>query len=609
MQTKTEILKQYFGYAEFREGQEQLIDNILSGGDSVGIMPTGAGKSLCFQIPALMHSGITLVISPLISLMKDQVHALTQNGIKAAFLNSSLTPRQYETALQNAANGLYKIIYVAPERLQTSDFMWFCTQAEISMVTVDEAHCVSQWGQDFRPSYLEIPAFLRQLPRRPIVCAFTATATPRVRQDITTLLELKDPFVVLTGFDRKNLCFEVARPKKKKAALLALLEEVKDKSGIIYCSTRKNVEQVCEQLQAAGYQATRYHAGLSDRERHEGQDDFLYDRCPIMVATNAFGMGIDKSNVSFVIHYNMPGDLESYYQEAGRAGRDGSSARCILLYSGADVMTQKFLLQHSEENSNLTPEQQAQIYAQGLRRLKEMADYCNTGDCLRGFILRYFGESAPTSCGNCSNCKSDFETIDITIPAQKILSCVARTNQRYGIQAIADTLRGKDTEKIRRFGLQKQSTYGLLADMSYDLLRDVIGFLVRESYLMVSEGEYPLLQLGARANEVLRERVPLTMKQPQRRARTKKEIERTPSFAQPDLLAKLKKLRAELAEKQSVPAYIIFSNAVLEDMCQKLPLTSYDFLQVSGVGNQKLALYGDAFLSVIRTHIEEEETA
>ena len=428
---KHEILKRYFGYDSFRTGQEALVDALLGGRNVLGIMPTGAGKSLCYQIPALMMSGITLVISPLISLMKDQVNALVQQGVSAAYLNRSLTESQYAKALKNAANGRYKIIYVAPERLESVSFMNMCRAVKISMVAVDEAHCVSQWGQDFRPGYLNIRKFITKLHYRPVIGAFTATATEEVKADIIRLLGLNNPIAVTTGFDRPNLYFSVLRPKSKPNELLKLLKERRGKSGIVYCSTRKKVEEVCDMLNARGVSATRYHAGLEDTERIKNQDDFVYDRKQVMVATNAFGMGIDKSNVGFVIHYNMPKNLESYYQEAGRAGRDGTEADCILLYSKSDVMTCRYFIENIEYNPDLTAEQNAAFRQKEEERLKYMTFYCTTSDCLRGFMLRYFGDDYKTSCGKCSNCLTEFDTEDVTVEAQKILSCIIKTGQHY----------------------------------------------------------------------------------------------------------------------------------------------------------------------------------
>ena len=615
MTDKYQVLEQNFGYSSFREGQEPLIDSILSGHDTIGIMPTGAGKSLCFQVPALMLPGITLVISPLISLMKDQVNALTQNGVRAAYLNRSLTPKQYQRALENAKNGMYKIIYVAPERLLTGSFLQFAQAANLSMVTVDEAHCVSQWGQDFRPSYLQIPEFINALPQRPIVSAFTATATPKVREDILNLLALQSPYMLVTSFDRPNLYFEVQKPKDKTGAVLALLKERAGQSGIIYCSTRKNVELLCSSLQMYGFKATRYHAGLSDQERRDNQEDFLYDRTPIMVATNAFGMGIDKSNVSFVIHYNMPKDLESYYQEAGRAGRDGQRAECILLYSGQDVITNRYLLTQLDENEQLEERDRANVLQQGEQRLKAMTFYCHTTDCLRAYLLRYFGEQAKQTCLNCYNCLHLFETEDILAPARRILSCVEALGGRYGVRLIMDVLRGANTERIRRLGLSQQSAYGQLSYLKEQRLREIIQFLVEKQYLLIVGSEYPILTLGPRAQELFeKDAVLFTKLRPEtpHPIHTKEEApaaspRRAVSHGEnPVLFEQLRKLRSKLAAEQQVPAYVVFSNATLQDMCARMPQTQSEFLEVSGVGETKWKRYGAAFLSLIREFCEQD---
>lgn len=606
MKNKFDILEQYFGYTDFREGQESLIDTILSGRDVAGIMPTGAGKSLCFQVPALLMSGITLVISPLISLMKDQVNGLVQNGVPAAYLNSSLTEKQYRNVFSKAYEGAYKIIYVAPERLFTLELKEFVEKMEISMVTIDEAHCVSQWGQDFRPSYLEISHFINGLPKRPVVSAFTATATPKVQQDMLHMLELENPHVLLTGFDRKNLYFAVQRPKDKMGAVLTFLEDIKEKSGIIYCSTRKNVEEVCATLCEHGYMATRYHAGLKDEERKQNQEDFLFDRNQIMVATNAFGMGIDKSNVSFVIHYNMPKDLESYYQEAGRAGRDGEAADCILLYSGKDVITNQFLLNNSDDNDTMDEETRELVRQQGRERLKAMTFYCHTNECLRTYILKYFGENATNFCGNCFNCNHHFEELDITIPAQKILSCIKRTGERYGIKMITDILRGSKNDRILKLRLDQQTTYGLLADMKETRLREIINYLVLESYLIITDDQYPVLNLGTQSNEILTNRVELTMKLAKeievKEKTWKRNKEGTHTGQNPILFEELRELRTKIASSQRVPAYVVFTNAALEDMCDKLPGNLEEFSMVSGVGKNKLDKYGEKFLAVINTY-------
>ena len=502
--TKYEVLKKYFGYDSFREGQEMLVDALLNGQDVLGIMPTGAGKSLCYQIPALLLPGITLVVSPLISLMKDQVSTLNQAGIHAAFLNSSLSAAQYRKALGFAMEGRYKIIYVAPERLLTPEFLCAVQSMEISMISVDEAHCISQWGQDFRPSYLKITEFVEQLPARPVIGAFTATATKEVRDDIEALLSLRDPVRLVTGFDRKNLKFTVQQPKDKFAAVESFLAEHEADCGIIYCLTRKNVEEVCEKLEQKGYSVTRYHAGLSDLERKENQEDFIYDRKQIMVATNAFGMGIDKSNVRYVIHYNMPKNMESYYQEAGRAGRDGLPAECILLYAGQDVITNQFFIENMAQESE-DPETTALIRQREEERLKKMTFYCFTHECLRDYILRYFGEYGSNYCGNCSNCLSEFETVDVTAAAKAILGCVRECRQRYGTTVILDTLHGANTAKIRQYRMDENTHYGELAKEPVYRLRQILNELQVREYLYVTADTYSIVRLLPKAAELLDE--------------------------------------------------------------------------------------------------------
>ena len=510
--TKQDVLKQYFGYDTFRGGQEEIIDALLAGRDVLAVMPTGAGKSVCYQVPALLLPGITLVVSPLVSLMRDQVTQLVQMGVPAAYLNSSLTYRQYLLALDRAREGRYKIIYVAPERLDTEGFQSFVRSAQISMVAVDEAHCISQWGQDFRPAYLNIPDFVDRLPQRPVVGAFTATATSEVREDIQRLLELEAPLSITTGFDRDNLYLEVCRPSVKRVELLARVRERPGECGIVYCSTRKNVEEVCQFLQSSGISATRYHAGLEPEERQQNQEDFLFDRVQVMVATNAFGMGIDKSDVRFVIHYNMPKDLESYYQEAGRAGRDGAEARCILLYSGQDVRTAQFLISQSEPSEQLDPETARQLQERDLGRLKQMTFYCRTRRCLRQYILNYFGQSAPDYCGACYNCLHNFQEIDVGEDARAILRCVAETGQRFGAGLIAAVLCGGENEKIRRYRLERERTYGALAALSQREVQDRIRFLVDEHILELTDGQYPILRCGERAEDVAYSDGPLMMK-------------------------------------------------------------------------------------------------
>ena len=605
MDSKTKALQHYFGYNTFKDGQEALIDAVLNGQDCLGIMPTGAGKSICFQLPALLFSGITLVVSPLISLMKDQVNALTQNGVKAAFLNSSLSERQYTMALANARNGEYKIIYVAPERLESPEFLNFALQADISMLTVDEAHCISQWGQDFRPSYLQIAAFIEKLPTRPVVSAFTATATHHVREDIAQLLKLHNPKILITGFDRENLYFKVEKPSDKKHALLSFLQDKKEKQGIIYCATRKTVEDVCQMLTGKGYKASRYHAGLSDGERHNNQDDFLYDRVQMMVATNAFGMGIDKSNVGFVVHYNMPKNIESYYQEAGRAGRDGQAADCLLFYNGQDVRTQLYLIDNDTDDIK----RDEHLKELDRKRLKEMTFYCHTQDCLRGYVLRYFGENAKDFCGNCHNCLSDFKQTDVTAEAQKIISCVIKSGERFGVATIIDVLRGSKNERTKRSQLQSLSTYNI-STLSAKALGDIVNHLVLNQFLFITDEKFPILKRGKRADEILRQGITVEMKVSNDMPHTidnKKPAKRVP--INNALFNILKDLRMEIANKQNVPAFVIFPDSALADMCAKLPTSNAEFLAVSGVGEMKLTRYGSKFMAAISEFVQGQPEA
>lgn len=597
---KYDILKQYFGYTSFREGQEQAVDALLAGQDVLGIMPTGAGKSLCYQIPTLLLDGITLVISPLISLMKDQVNALVQQGVSAAYLNRSLTEAQYHKALANAANGQYKIIYVAPERLESASFLRFALHADISLVAVDEAHCVSQWGQDFRPSYLNINKFIARLHDRPIIGAFTATATDEVKSDIVRLLNLHHPAVVTTGFDRPNLFFSVMKPKNKSETLLKLIRERSNQSGVVYCSTRKKVEEVCELLNRSGVQATRYHAGLDDAERAGNQDDFVYDRKSVMVATNAFGMGIDKSDVRFVIHYNMPKNIESYYQEAGRAGRDGEEADCILLYSKADVSTCRYFIENTEDNESLSPEQREFFKKREEERLKQMVLYCTTGTCLRGYMLKYFGDAHKKSCGKCSNCLTEFETVDVTVEAQKILSCIIRTGQNYGAKMVTDVLRGVPSERIQRARLDRQSTFGIMKDVRAFEIQYIIEKLEEQEYIQSVGAGKPVLRVTELSYPVLRGNADVKIRKA--RQQKSKTVDREIKAVNSELFEALKVVRLYYAKKKGVPAFVIFSDAALADMCRVMPTTDQQFLSVSGVGRNKLEQYGEAFMRVIREY-------
>ena len=595
------VLKRVFGYDSFREGQREIIDAILSGRDALGVMPTGSGKSICYQVPALSLPGCALVVSPLISLMKDQVAALKQAGVAAAYLNSSLTERQMDIALGNLAGGQYKLIYVAPERLLTPRFLSLCRALPISMVAVDEAHCISQWGQDFRPSYLDIPQFIAALPSRPRLCAFTATATHRVRGDIQRLLGLRAPYTLVTGFDRPNLRFFVERPRDRMAALFRLLDEHDGQSGIVYCATRKAVEQVSQALKARGLSATRYHAGLSDAERQKNQEDFSYDRARVMVATNAFGMGIDKADVRFVIHFNMPKDIESYYQEAGRAGRDGEAADCVLLFGKADVATQRFLIDKMGEEGDMDGEALAGARRAAWERLEQMTAYCQTDRCLRAYILRYFGEAAADSCGACGNCLRPAELADGTQVALPVLRCVQAINGRIGARLIASTLLGSREQRVQELGLDRSPHYGALRGMPRRALSDVIDEMIERGYLASSGGKYAVVRLGPRGRQAL-EGEPVLLRrraaEPEEDAPARRR-KAAPPDVNGDLFAVLRALRLRIAEKRGVPAYMIFSDATLKHICALLPETPEQLLAVPGVGEAKLRAYGGDFLAAI----------
>ena len=613
-----DILKQYFGYDTFREGQRPLIDSVLKGRDVLGIMPTGAGKSMCFQIPALMMEGITLVISPLISLMKDQVGALNQAGVHAAFLNSSLTMGQYVKALRLAKEGRYKIIYVAPERLETEGFLEFALSenVHISFLAVDEAHCVSQWGQDFRPSYLKIMEFLKKLPYRPVVGAYTATATEDVRDDIMDILELQNPYVMTTGFDRENLYFAVKKPVDKYKELVHYLKDREKKfsgsSGIIYCLTRKNVEDICYRLRKEGFSVTRYHAGLSDEERKENQEDFIYDRRQIMVATNAFGMGIDKSDVRFVIHYNMPKNMESYYQEAGRAGRDGEPAECILYYEPMDVRTNRFFIENGEDNEELDEFTRQLVKERDIERLKQMTFYCFTSECLRHYILKYFGENSSGYCGNCLNCMTQFEEVDITNEARAIIHCMDANRMNYGVSTIIDILRGAKNQKILSKGLNQNPEYGTLSQITVARLRQIIQELMYQGYLELSGDQYPVIQTTRKSAEFQQNNRTLVMKlakekeqeevsgrKQKRGSRKKAGAAAMLSEKDLELFETLRVLRREIAEEEKVPPYMIYSDKTLALMSAAHPANLEEMLRISGVGEFKLQKYGERFLQVI----------
>ena len=607
-----ETLKTYFGYDTFREGQEKIVEAILTNRDVLAIMPTGAGKSICYQIPALILPGITLVISPLISLMQDQVKALNDAGIHAAFINSSLTENQISKALYLAASGRYKIIYVAPERLENYEFLEFARNVEISMVTVDEAHCISQWGQDFRPSYLKIVEFVKNLPKRPIVSAFTATATEEVKNDILCTLSLADPEVVITGFDRKNLYYSVENIRRKDEFIMEYIEKHPTESGIIYCATRKNVDNLFELLFKRGVPVTRYHAGLTNETRKKNQDDFIYDRTPVIIATNAFGMGIDKSNVRYVIHYNMPQSMENYYQEAGRAGRDGENSQCILLFSLQDVMIDRMLLDN-KDFSDVDEEDEYLIRQRDIRRLQTMEGYCKTTGCLRNYILEYFGEKTSGPCDNCGNCHREYHEVDMTAEAKWVVNCVAETRGRYGLTIVLGTLMGAKRARLRELRTDQYKSYGALSGHSEAELRTLISQMTEMGYLYQTQEKYSVLKLGnitplkdANTRVIMRT---YEEKEPDKKKKIQKAVRKRSTDALTsagyDLFEILRKLRLEIAKEESMPPYIIFSDKTLIDMCVKKPSDEEEMLNVSGVGANKLKKYGQRFLEEIQKFCTE----
>lgn len=623
-----QALKEHFGYDVFRRGQEGVVEAILGGRDALAVMPTGAGKSICYQVPGVVMPGLALVVSPLVSLMGDQVRALLDAGIRGAYLNSSLTPGQQATVLRRALEGAYQIMYVAPERLADARFLEFARAASIPLIAVDEAHCVSQWGQDFRPSYLAVGDFIAQLPMRPVVAAFTATATERVRRDIVRLLNLYEPYEVVTGFDRPNLYFGVERlePKRKIARIAAYALDHAADSGIVYCSTRKDTDKVHAALVAAGVRATRYHAGMPTAARQESQRAFITDDAPIMVATNAFGMGIDKSNVRYVIHHNMPGSIEAYYQEAGRAGRDGEPSECLLFWSDSDVATCRFFIEQESGNEELSGAEADAVRASRRRLLEAMTGYCHTTGCLRRYILDYFGEQEgtlpseqpqesqphPAGCSNCSNCAGDFEAMDVTDTARAVMRCVQEVRGRFGKGMIVDVLRGSQNAKLLDMHLEEAASYNTVNAPAAQV-KEIVELLAAGGYLSITEGTYPVVGLGLRALEVTEEGFGLTMKRVVRKPERphSKKAGRGTVFgasgsvadeASPALFERLRALRKQLADEVGKPPYIVFSDATLHDMCAKLPATDEDFLDVSGVGATKLARYGESFMSEIAAY-------
>ncbi|PAE38843.1 DNA helicase RecQ [Bacillus sp. 7884-1] len=580
------LLESHFGYSSFRNGQERAIQSVLAGENTICVMPTGGGKSICFQIPALVLPGTTIVISPLISLMKDQVDALVQVGIPATFINSSLSYNEANERIREAKQGMYKLLYIAPERLESHEFIEDLKQMDIPLVAVDEAHCISQWGHDFRPSYRHIKQMVYSLPQKPNVLALTATATPRVREDICETLDIDEENSIITGFERENLSFAVIKGQDRLHYLRDYIKKNEKEAGIIYAATRKNVDQLYERLKKENVNVARYHAGMGDAERIREQDRFLKDEASVMVATSAFGMGIDKSNIRYVLHFQLPKNMESYYQEAGRAGRDGLESECILLYSSQDVQVQRFLIDQSNDRTRINQE---------LEKLQQMVDYCHTENCLQEFILKYFGETETESCGRCGNCLDSRTSIDVTTEAQMVMSCMIRMGQRFGKTLTAQVLTGSRNKKVTEMGFDKLTTYGIMKEKGSKEVSDFIEFLISQELIAIEQGQFPTLYVSPKGKDIL-----LGKEKVHRRETVKvREISKDDP-----LFETLREVRRTIAERENVPPFVIFSDAALKDMCAKLPRTSEDFLGVSGVGELKLQKYGLEFIQNIRQFCE-----
>jgi ATP-dependent DNA helicase RecQ len=583
-------LQKYYGYKDFRSSQKEVIDSILIKRDTLAIMPTGGGKSICYQIPAMLFEGLTIVISPLISLMKDQVDNIVDLGISAAYINSSLSTKSIYNIIQGLKVGNIKLLYLAPERLESEEFCQLMQSLDIAQVAIDEAHCVSQWGHDFRTSYRYIPKFINMLPQRPLVTAFTATATEEVREDITRLIGLKNPQIFISGFDRKNLKINVLKLGDRLSYLLNYINENREQSGIIYAATRKEVDSIYEKLEGRGVSVSRYHAGLSDEDRRKNQEDFVYDRINVMVATNAFGMGIDKSNVRFVIHYNMPKNIEAYYQEIGRAGRDGENSECIMLFSAQDVMTQKYLI----EVGTQSPDRKINEY----RKLQNIIDFVHHNGCLRKYILNYFGEMVDyEGCENCSSCLSDGELVDKTVDAQKVLSCIYRMKRDFGVNTIVDVLRGSAQKKILQYKFNELTTYGIMKDYSKEYLSNFINMLISHGFISLKEGEYPTVVLNTQSMKVLKSQEQVIFKE---------TVKVTKISSDNQLFDILRALRKEIANKEGVPPYFIFGDAVLKEMSTRYPLNETQMMDISGVGQKKYEKYGELFIEEISKYAKEK---